>query len=99
MSEVVRWAGSEPYIVQKVIVTFRCKIPVAPGGDGALTEPLARRTQVCGHPTDILVGRGGIICAHHLRQTTTLLSRNPFLEDASCQPDEFDALISLECQP
>jgi len=96
--EIVRWADAEPFIARREIVTFRCHIPVIPGGDGALTEPLEKRTAKCGHPTNIRVGASGITCAHHLRAVTALLVRNPFIGDR-CEPTDFDSLIDMECKP
>ena len=63
--ELYLTADGTPFVVQRTLATWRCVIPVLPGGDGAETAPLSDRTARCHHRTDILVGSGPT-CGHHL---------------------------------
>lgn len=57
--------GFVPFVVTDTIATFRCRIPVVPGGDGAEDVPLEQRTARCGHLAPFLVGAAPT-CRHHL---------------------------------
>lgn len=63
--------GAIPFVVARQIATFRCAIPVLPGGDGATTAPLEERTARCEHRTEWLVGRAPT-CPHHIYAAAAL---------------------------
>lgn len=58
-------ADGTPFCVDPILWPMLCAIPVLPGGDGAETEPLVKRTSRCRHRTYTLVGSAPT-CGHHL---------------------------------
>lgn len=62
-------------LVRSGIATFRCVVPVVPGGDGATSAPLELRTSRCGDPTDVLVGAAPT-CRRHVLDVWSLCAGN-----------------------
>jgi hypothetical protein len=90
MTLTVTLSGAGPLVLEDGFALFRCGIPVLPGGDGAESAPLVKRTAKCGHLSNVVVGSAPT-CEHHLRVCARLACVS--------YPKMLGAIVPLDCEP